>query len=130
MIILNTSSSNIKKVQSIQNFACKIVTKSRKYDHVSPLLRELNWLSVEQLLYFRDAVMTYKCINNLAPDYLCDKLRKRSSVHNRRTRKHDSLQIPFFKSATGQRSFAYRAVEIWDNLDHKTLYIVLVNFNA
>ena len=74
--------------------------------------------------------MTYKCINNLAPDYLCDKLRKRSSVHNRRTRKHDSLQIPFFKSATGQRSFAYRAVEIWDNLDHKTLYIVLVNFNA
>ena len=27
----NTSASNVKKVQSIQNFACKIVTKSRKY---------------------------------------------------------------------------------------------------
>jgi hypothetical protein len=39
----NTSASNVKKVQSIQNFACKIITKS-KYDHVTPLLRQLNWL--------------------------------------------------------------------------------------
>ena len=113
----NTSASNVKKVQSIQNFACKIITKSRKYDHVTPLLRELNWLPVDKLLYFRDASLTYKCVNNLAPDYLCNKLIKRSSIHDRRTRTHDSLQIPVFKTAAGQRSFAYRAVHIWNNLD-------------
>jgi hypothetical protein len=108
----NTSASNVKKVQSIQNFACKIITKSRKYDHVTPLLRELNWLPVDKLLYFRDASLTYKCVNNLAPDYLCNKLIKRSSIHDCRTRTHDSLQIPLFKTAAGQRSFAYRAVHI------------------
>ena len=113
----NTSASNVKKVQSIQNFACKIITKSRKYDHVTPLLRELNWLPVDKLLYFRDASLTYKCVNNLAPDYLCNKLIKRSSIHDRRTRTHDSLQIPLFKTAAGQRSFTYRAVHIWNNLD-------------
>ncbi|CAB4039973.1 Hypothetical predicted protein [Paramuricea clavata] len=113
----NTSASNVKKVQSIQNIACKIVTKSRKFDHVTPLLRELNWLPVDKLLYFRDASLTYKCVNNLAPDYLCNKLIKRSSIHDRRTRTHDSLQIPLFKTAAGQRSFTYRAAHIWNNLD-------------
>jgi hypothetical protein len=44
----------VKKVQSIQKFACKIITKSRKYDHVTPLLRELNWLPVDKLLHYTD----------------------------------------------------------------------------
>ena len=63
----NTSTTNIKKLQLVQNFACKIVTKTRKFDHVTPLLRELNWLSVDQLLFFRATVMTYKCMNHLVP---------------------------------------------------------------
>ena len=82
----NTSSKNIQKLQLIQNFACKIICGARKYDHVTPLLDELNWLSVSKMLKFRDAVMAYKCANNLAPEYLCAKFKKRSSVHNRTTR--------------------------------------------
>ena len=113
----NTCASNIKRAQSIQNFACKIITKSRKYDHVTPLLCELNWLTVDKLLYFRDASLTYECVNNLAPDYLCNKLIKRSSIQDCRTRTRNSLQIPLFNTATGQQSFAYRAVHIWSNLD-------------
>jgi hypothetical protein len=66
-------------------------------------------------LLVRDAVLT--CVNNLAPDYLCNKFRKRSSIHKRQTRKQDSLQIPLFKPPAAQRSFAYRAVHIWNNLD-------------
>ena len=61
--------------------------------------------------------MTYKCVNNLAPGYLCDKLRERSAIHNRSTRKCDSLQISLFKSAAGQRSFPYRVINVWNNLD-------------
>ena len=61
-----------------------------------------------QTTIFRDAVLTYKCINNLnALDYLCNKFRKSSSIHKRQTRRQDSLQIPLFKTPAGQRSFAY-----------------------
>ena len=76
----NTSKNNIKKLQLIQNFTCRIITGSQKYDHVTPLLQQLNWLSVNEMLQFRDSVMAYKCANNLAPDYLCIKFKKRSSV--------------------------------------------------
>ena len=29
------------------------------------LLQQLNWLSVNEMLQFRDSVMAYKCANNL-----------------------------------------------------------------
>ena len=69
----NTSARNISKLQSIQNFASKMVTSSKKFDHVAALLRRLNWLPVKQLLPYRDAVMTFTCLNDLVPQYLSDK---------------------------------------------------------
>ena len=79
----NTSFLNVNKLQSIQNFACRIITNTRKYDHVTPLLRELNWLPVREQLRYRDTVLVYKCQNGLAPQYLMDKFFKRLCIHNR-----------------------------------------------
>ena len=75
---------------------------------MTPLLRQLNWLPVKQLLYYSDAVLTYKCFNVLAPKYRADKFTERSRVHSRHTRKRDLLHIPLYRTATGQRTFAYR----------------------
>ena len=126
----NTSSGNINKLQSIQNFASKIVTNSKKYDHVTPLLRQLNWLPVKQMLYLKDAVMTYKCVYGLAPLYLSVKLTKRSNIHSRNTRKRDSLNIPLFRTTAGQRTFQYRAASIWNNLDSQMKNYSLKKFKV
>ena len=111
-----TSAGNVSKLQSIQNFASQIITNSKKFDHVTPLLRQLNWLPVEQLQLYKNVIMTYKCLNDLAPQYLSDKFIKRSSIHARYTRKRDSFQIPICKTATGQRTFTYRATSLWNSL--------------
>ena len=113
----NTSKNNTKKLQHIQNFARKIITGSQKYNHVTPLLQQLNWLSINEMLQFRDSVMAYKCANNLAPDYLCIKFKKRSAVHDRTTRNNKKLHIPLYKTCSGQRTFAYRAVSLWNSSD-------------
>ena len=46
----NTSAKNIIKLQTEQNVAARIITKLRKFDHITPSLQELNWLLMEQLL--------------------------------------------------------------------------------
>ena len=115
----NTSSTNIKKLQLVQNFACRIITNTGKFDHISPGLRELNWLPVKEQLLLREAIMMYKCVNELAPHYLSDLFTKRSDIHQRDTRSHDLLQIPLYKTSAGQRSFHYRGVTIWNDLDIK-----------
>ena len=112
----NTSKKNMDRLQKVQNFAARVVTDTRKFDHVTPVLTQLNWLTVTNTLNFKDAIMTYKCLNGLAPTYLFDRFKKRSQLYNSNTRRKDMLQIPFYRSAAGQRSFLYRAVKIWNDL--------------
>ena len=41
---------------------------------------------------------------------------KQRTVSGRVSRSSQNLNIPLFKSKTGQRSFSYRMVNIWNNL--------------
>ena len=102
------------QIKNCQN--CKIVTGTDKFDHITPCLKALKWLPVVKKLYLRDAVMAFKCINGLAPSYLCKKFVKRSLISGRVTRQSNSIQIPKCRTATGQISFHYRAVTIWNSL--------------
>ena len=47
----STTASNICKLQAVQNFAARIITNSRKFDHVTPLRCELHWLPVKLRLF-------------------------------------------------------------------------------
>ena len=49
----NTTNKNVKKLQAVQNFAYRIVSGARKYDHVTPLLKSPSWLPVRDQLYYR-----------------------------------------------------------------------------
>ena len=54
-----TSKDNVHKLQLLQNFAARILTNTKKFDHISPILNELGWLTVEELLNFRDVIVIY-----------------------------------------------------------------------
>ena len=112
----NTSIGNIKKLQGVQNFACRIITNTRKFDHITPALKELGWLPIKEHLLYRDSIMSFKCMNGLVPTYLSDMFCRRNTIHNLNTRNNDALQIPMCKTKSGQRSFRYRVVDIWNNL--------------
>jgi hypothetical protein len=113
----NTSQKNIQKLQAVQNFACRIVCGARKYDHITPLLKELKWLPVAKQLYYRSAIMAFKCMTGCAPEYLSTKFVKRVEISNRTTRNSQKLNIPLFKTASGQKTFYYRIVTLWNELD-------------
>ena len=61
-------------------------------DHITPKLRELKWPPVKEHFLFRDTVMMYKCVHDLAPPYLRNKFSKRSDLHERHTRNQDIEQ--------------------------------------
>ena len=48
MVWSNTSDKNLRKLQHVQNFAARIISGKRKFDHITPVLRELRWLTVKQ----------------------------------------------------------------------------------
>ena len=121
-VLSNTTATNIKKLQAVQNFACRIITKTKKFEHITPALREIKWLPVNEHLRYRDIVMTFRCMKGLAPTYSCEYLRRRKSIN---TRNRKFLDIPQSKTKSGQRRFLHRAVNIWNNLykDFKQLSV-------
>ena len=107
----------------------KIVTDSRKFDHMTPLLYQLKWLPAKQSLCYRDAVLTDKCFSGLAPKYLVDKFTKRSNIHAHHTRQQTYYIYQWlYKTATGQRTFAYRGASIWNNTPYSKMAAILVFF--
>ncbi len=39
--------SSINKLQIVQNAAARVLTRSRKYDHITPILQSLHWLPIK-----------------------------------------------------------------------------------
>ena len=70
---------------------------SKKFDHVTPLLHQLNWLPVKQLLLYKDTVTTYKCQKYFAPQYQSNKFIKCSSILAVYTCKGTHLRYRFVK---------------------------------
>ena len=99
----NTSVTNINKLQAIQNFAARIVTRSRKFDHITPILR---WMPVTgDHLFYRDALLTFKCMNGMAPTNLSSRFINRGTISGRLTHNANELDIPRYKTATGWGPF-------------------------
>ena len=61
----NTTKKNIELLQAAQNLAARIVSGTRKFDHVTPILKQLQWLPIIKQLAVRDATMVLK------PDRKC-----------------------------------------------------------
>ena len=121
----NTTATNIKKLQAVQNFAGRIIKKAKKFEHITPPLREIKLLLLNEHLHYRDTVMTFRYMKGLAHTYFCESLRRRKSIHYHNTRNRESLDIPPSKTKSGQRRLLHRAVNIWNNLDKdfKQLYL-------
>ena len=51
------------------NTAAKILTRSKKCDHITPVLASLHWLPVKARTDFKVLLLTYKALQWLAPTY-------------------------------------------------------------
>ena len=71
-------------LQSVLSAAARLVCNSRKYDRISPLLRDLHWLRVPERIKFRVHVPVFRCRNQTAPEYLERELQWAVEVESRR----------------------------------------------
>ena len=108
-----------KHTRLSQNFACRIITTKQKFDHITPVLRELRWLPVISFLKYTLGILAFKCVKGLAPSYLCHRFKTRDCVHDDNTGYKKNLNIPAYKSSSGQRTFLYRAMSFWNSLPHE-----------
>ena len=61
--------SDANCLQHVQNYTARIVLLTSKYVHITPVLQHLHWLPLQQRVEYKVLLMTYKVLNNQAPEY-------------------------------------------------------------
>ena len=46
----------LKKLQAVQNAAARVVMGTNKFDHITPVLRDLHWLPVRQRIKYKQGI--------------------------------------------------------------------------
>jgi len=68
----NLPDTLLKRLQLLQNSAARLITLSKKHEHITPILSELHWLPVYQRCKFKILIFTYKILHDQAPLYLSE----------------------------------------------------------
>ena len=107
----------ISRLELLQNSAARLVTLTRKQQHITPILRNLHWLPVHYRITFKILLLTYKALNGLAPDYIKDLLKYNDSRRTLRSSNNRLLYEPRANLKTyGERAFSVAAPRLWNNL--------------
>ena len=109
--------SSIHRLQLIQNSLARAVFPSvKRNEHITPILRKLQWLPVNQRITYKVALLTFKSLQIKQPSYLFDLLIPYQPARNLRSSNQSLLTIPPVKTTVGRRSFAFSAPTIWNAL--------------
>ena len=101
---------SINRLQLVQNTAARVLTRTRRYDHITPILASLHWLPVIFRIDFKVNLFVFKSLNGLAPRYISDLLSPYLPSRNLRSADKALLARPKTKMVTeGDRAFAARA---------------------
>ena len=62
----------LRCLQLVQNAAARLLTGTKKQDHITPVLASLHWLPVCFRIVFKILLFVFKFLNGLAPQYLTE----------------------------------------------------------
>ena len=109
----------MRRLQSVQNAAARLIFRLRRSDHITDALISLHWLRVPERIVFKVAVQTYRALHGDAPQYL----RRFTPVADIPSRKRvrsstsDDLCVPAVRLPTvGRRAFSVAGARVWNAL--------------
>lgn len=119
-LLYGISASLTSKLQRIQNTAARIITRTRRDQHITPVLADLHWLPVKRRIEYKILVHTYKALHGEGPSYLKNLVQR--YIPRRSLRSQDSLTLvpPTRRTVTyGDRSFSSSAPLLWNRLPNQ-----------
>ena len=76
---------HLRPLQSVLNAAARVISRRRKYDHISDVVRDqLHWLPIAERIEYKLRSLVYKCLHQLAPQYLVEMCKVFSVLPGRR----------------------------------------------
>ena len=120
----------IDRLQRCQNNAARVISLTRKYDHITPIMQDLHWLPVRYRIIYKILVLAHKSLYGKGPVYLRNLLAWYTPARSLRSSCEYLLVVPRWSlKSFGARRFEYAAPHLWNeylpielrrdtNLDH------------
>ena len=117
-VIWDSCGSNLAgKLQKLQNRAASVLTPSRYDTNADYLFERLGWKKLASQRRIFKAIMVYKSLNGLPPDYLSNIFVDRSSITNYALRDtNNKLALPQPRTNYLKSIFSYNGAVLWNSL--------------
>ena len=111
-----TTKEQIERVQKLQNFAARVAHgEVRKYEHITPIIKELGWLKIETKIEYDICIFAYRICNNLLPNWLFS-FPAIQELNTRSTRQSSKLFVPRKRTDMGGRAITVKGPRIWNTV--------------
>jgi hypothetical protein len=117
-LLNNVNQVEVTKMKAVLHLAARIIMRSQRTDHVSPLLNQLRWLPVDKQIIFKIAVLTKKALSLLTPDFLTTSLHIHHPKRSLRSSASNSilLELGTATKKCGRSSWYVAAPRVWNAL--------------
>ena len=115
-LLIGIQQDLIAKLQRLQNSAARIVSRTRKYEHITPVLIKLRWLPIKFRIQFKVLLRVYKALNGLALKYIKELLVPYKPRRHLWSEAKGLLDEPRTRLKFGDRAFSISAPRLWNAL--------------
>src|SRR6218665_2455177 len=107
-LFLNIDTTQINRLQAIQNALARAVTKTPKHHHITPILKKLHWLKIPERIEYKAILLTYNTLQSSQPSYL----RHLFTIQPDRSTRSSSALTLLRPSVTSTLKFSDRCIAI------------------
>ena len=107
----------INRLQLVQNAAARILTRTKRRAHITPVLKSLHWLPISSRIDYKILLLVYKSLCGCAPQYISDMLQNYTPGRVLRSSGTKLLVIPGTRTKKhGKAAFSAYAPSLWNSL--------------
>ena len=112
--VMRSSMTTVDAARDLEWFS----TVSWLCRHIPSVLRQLHWLPVRQCIEFKVAILVYKALNGLSPQYLADDCQLITTTGRLRLRSSNvaTFDVPQSRTTLGDWFFTAAGPYLWNNL--------------
>lgn len=115
-LLFNLKSNIITRLQIVLNRGMRMVLRCGRRTPIRSMLEALNLMTVRQRIYFKTLDFIYKIEHKMLPDYLSEKIRYVSEVHQYHTRNQNSFFVDTFSTELTMGSTLIRGLICYNKL--------------
>ena len=104
------------KLQRVQNAAARLVSRTPKRHHITPILRQLHWLPIQYRVQYKIAMLAWKTLNARAPKYMKDMIEEYEPPRELRSTGTRLLVVSQPRTELGKRAFSFAAPYVFNGL--------------